>query len=171
MSKDKADAATPQSITAVAALHVEEGMIYYTCQEKKSSQHILKKRSANKNGILYDCISGFLHVRGITKDKNGSYYVVEHSPKHHVIKFDGDWKPLKKSNQNAMGLLYDPHGILIDEDIEKIFICSENRICVLNTDFDICYEFELYISISNVHYKAQRQVFCGDRNCHHYHHY
>ena len=143
MSKDKADIAASESITAVAALHVEEEIIYYTCQEKKFSQHMLKKRSANKNGTLYDCISGFHHVRGITKDKNGSYYVVEHSPKHHIIKFDGDWKPLRKSNQNAVGLLYDPHGIYMDEDIEKIFICSENRICILNTDLTICYEFRL----------------------------
>ena len=66
---------------------------------------------------------------------------MEHSPKHHVIKFDGDWKPLRKSNQKAMGLLYDPHGIFIDEDIQRIFVCSKNRICILNTDLTICYKF------------------------------
>ena len=141
MSKDKADVAASESITAVAALHVEEGIVYYTCKDKVSSQYMLKKRSADEIGTLYDCISGFHHVRRITKDKNGYYYVVEHSPKHHVIKFDGDWKPLRKSNQNAMGLLYDPHGIFIDEDIQRIFVCSKNKICILNTDLTICYEF------------------------------
>ena len=85
----------------------------YTCKDKVSSQFML---SANKNGTLHDCISGFLHVRGITKDKNGYYYVVEHSPKHHVIKFDSDWKPLRKSNKDAIGLLFDPHGIYINKD-------------------------------------------------------
>ena len=43
MSKDKADIAASESITAVAALHVEEGMVYYTCKDKVSSQYMLKK--------------------------------------------------------------------------------------------------------------------------------
>ena len=104
---------------------------------------MLKKRNADENGTLYDCISGFLHVRGITKDKNGYYYVVEHSPKYHVIKFDGDWNPLRTTNKEGLDLLYDPHGIFIDEDIERIFVFSKNRICILNTDLTICYEFTL----------------------------
>ena len=144
MSKEKADIAASEIITAVAALHVEEGMVYYTCKDKVSSQHMLKKRSANKNGTYFDCILGFHHVCGITKDKNnGYYYIVEHSPNHHVIQFDGDWKPLRKSNQNAMGLLCDPHGTYMDEDIQRIFVCSEKRICILKTDLTICNEFKL----------------------------
>ena len=94
--------AASESITAVA---VEEGMVYYTYKDKVSSQHMLKKWSANKNGTLHDCI-----------DKNGYYYVVEHSPKHQVIKFDSDWKPLRKSDKDAIGLLFNPHDIYMDED-------------------------------------------------------
>ena len=43
MSKDKADVATPEYIVGVAALHVEEDTIYYTCKDKVSSQYMLKK--------------------------------------------------------------------------------------------------------------------------------
>ena len=82
-------------------------------------------------------------MRGIVRDKDGCYYVLEDSPKHHVIKFDSNWKPLRITTQDAIGFLYDPHSIFIDDKEDKIFICSESKICILNKELKIFNTLEL----------------------------
>ena len=70
-------------------------------------------------------------MRGIVRDKISYYYILEGSPKYHVI----NWKPLRLTTQDAIGFLYDPHCIIIGDKEDKIFIlCSERRICILNKE-------------------------------------
>ena len=145
----------PEERTAVAALFVEQDTIYYTCKQrnsKKNPPYEFMLRKCRLNGMLDFCIPGFNHVRGIAKDSEGNYYVVETSPEHRIIKFDKNFEPLKRSNKEAHDFLLNPHGIFVDkgkqEDEDKIFVCSEQKctVCILNTDLKICYKFELKYS-------------------------
>ena len=155
----------PEERTAVAALYVEQDTIYYTCKQfndKKEASFMLRKCTLN-HGKCDFYIPGFNHVRGIARDSKGNYYVVE-TREHRVLKFDDNFKPLKRSNKKAHRFLFDPHGIFIDKE-ENIFICSKikRRICVLNIELTILYLLELEFSPVSIT-KFAKEIFVTTNN-------
>ena len=89
-------------------------------------------------------IPGFRLVRGIGRDNDGSFYVVN-SFKSRVVKFDKDWNPVQISSIDCCPLFSEPNGILVDSESEYIFVCSHKKkhICVLDRNLNLRYTLRL----------------------------
>ena len=95
-------------------------------------------------------MEGFNHIRGIAKDSNGNFYVSDSLAGNRVIKFNNDWNPLKKTHHLASEIIDDPYGIYLVEDIvedvikeRNIYLCSKDKICILDEELNICYSLAL----------------------------
>lgn len=106
-------------------------------------------RKCTLNGQFVCTIPGFTHIRGIGRDKDDFYYIVD-SFKSRILKFDADLNPLRKTCIESAELFREPFGIFVDE--EYIYVCSsrENHICVLDSSLKVCYLLKLSFSPTDI---------------------
>ena len=122
-----------QRETAVNALYVEnENVLYYSCNTKAGKYVVIK---CNDEGQVEFVLSGFHLVRGIGKDSEGNYYVADAGFGQVLLKFNNEWKALKRTSNEAARLVAQSYELFVEE--ERLFLCSENRICILNTNLDV----------------------------------
>ena len=127
--------------SGVGGLCIDGNKTYYSCCEKYESKaeemytlHVLKP-----DGELI--LGGFKHIRGIEKDSNNCYYVVDSSHKR-VLKFDSNWNPLRRTSQNSTEygtVLSEPFGILATQ--EYVFVCAyrNKQICIFDHELSLHY--------------------------------
>ena len=135
--------------TIVSALFVEQDAIYCACKVVKESSHkIFTLHKYKHNGTFEFYIEGFNHICGIAKDSDGNLYVSD-SFGHRVIKFDNNWNPLRKTNHLASETTDTSYGLYLDEnfveDIKErnIYLCSNDKICILDEQLTILYSLKL----------------------------
>ena len=140
------------SRTIVGALFVEQDAIYCACKVVIESSHfIFTLHKYEHDGTFIFYMKGFNHIRGIVKDSNGNYYVSDSLAGNRVIKFDNDWNPLRKTHHLASETVDAPYGIYLDEDVgeedeeknKNIYLCSGDKICILDEQLNICYSLTL----------------------------
>ncbi|CAI8037905.1 hypothetical protein GBAR_LOCUS21172 [Geodia barretti] len=127
--------------SGVGGLCIDGNKTYYSCCEKYESKaeemytlHVLKP-----DGELI--LGGFKHIRGIEKDSNNCYYVVDSSHKR-VLKFDSNWNPLRRTSRNSTEygtVLSEPFGILATQ--EYVFVCAyrNKQICIFDHELSLHY--------------------------------
>ena len=135
--------------TIVSALFVEQDAIYCACKVVKESSHkIFTLHKYKHNGMFEFYIEGFNHIRGIAKDSDGNLYVSD-SFGHQVIKFDNNGNPMRKTHQLASETTDTSYGLYLDENVvedikeRNIYLCSKDKICILDEQLTILYSLKL----------------------------
>ena len=128
----------------VGGLCIDGNKKYYSCCEKNRNKteerYTLHVWKPDGDYIL----GGFKHIRGIAKDNENCFYVVDSLNKR-VLKFNSNWTLLRRtshnSTQNGM-VLNGPFGIYVNE--KYVFVCARrnSKICIFDHELNLCYRIK-----------------------------
>ena len=121
---------------------MEDEFIIYSCTKEPADNSNRKEyiiRKCTRDGKFLFAVHGFSPVRGIGRDVEGNYYVVD-SVNSRVLKFDGEFNPMLKTSDKCDTILNDSFGILVETSY--IFVCANRikEICIFTHGLDLLYK-------------------------------